>query len=33
VESGMVDFAGAFLNRAEREIAWASKGGTHPTKE
>lgn len=25
VESGMVDFAGAFLNRAEREIAWASK--------
>jgi len=26
VESGMVDFAGAFLNRAEREIAWASKG-------
>lgn len=23
VESGMVDFAGAFLNRAEREIAWA----------
>ncbi len=27
VESGMVDFAGAFLNRAEREIAWASKNG------
>jgi len=27
VESGMVDFAGAFLNRAEREIAWASKKG------
>ncbi|SOB57133.1 MotA/TolQ/ExbB proton channel [Pseudodesulfovibrio profundus] len=26
VESGMVDFAGAFLNRAEREIAWSSKG-------
>ncbi len=26
VESGMVDFAGAFLNRAEREIAWASEG-------
>ena len=26
VETGMVDFAGAFLNRAEREIAWASKG-------
>ena len=25
VESGMIDFAGAFLNRAEREIAWASK--------
>ena len=25
VETGMVDFAGAFLNRAEREIAWASK--------
>ncbi|EGB13825.1 protein TolQ [Pseudodesulfovibrio mercurii] len=25
VESGMVDFAGAFLNRAEREIAWADK--------
>jgi len=25
VESGMVDFAGAFLNRAEREIAWATK--------
>ncbi|WP_243544591.1 MotA/TolQ/ExbB proton channel family protein [Pseudodesulfovibrio tunisiensis] len=25
VESGMVDFAGAFLNRAEREIAWAEK--------
>lgn len=27
VETGMVDFAGAFLNRAEREIAWASKNG------
>ena len=26
VETGMIDFAGAFLNRAEREIAWASKG-------
>ncbi|ADU62432.1 MAG: MotA/TolQ/ExbB proton channel family protein [Pseudodesulfovibrio sp.] len=26
VESGMIDFAGAFLNRAEREITWASKG-------
>ncbi|QJB55686.1 MotA/TolQ/ExbB proton channel family protein [Pseudodesulfovibrio sp. zrk46] len=26
VESGMVDFAGAFLNRAEREIAWSTKG-------
>ena len=25
VESGMVDFAGAFLNRAEREIAWSDK--------
>jgi len=25
VESGMVDFAGAFLNRAEREITWATK--------
>jgi len=25
VETGMIDFAGAFLNRAEREIAWASK--------
>ncbi|WP_419788033.1 protein TolQ [Pseudodesulfovibrio sp.] len=27
VETGMVDFAGAFLNRAEREIAWTGKGG------
>ncbi len=27
VESGMVDFAGAFLNRAEREIAWSARGG------
>ncbi|MGL1861199.1 MAG: MotA/TolQ/ExbB proton channel family protein [Pseudodesulfovibrio sp.] len=26
VETGMIDFAGAFLNRAEREIAWAGKG-------
>jgi biopolymer transport protein TolQ len=26
IETGMIDFAGAFLNRAEREIAWASKG-------
>ena len=26
VESGMVDFAGAFLNRAEREIAWSGRG-------
>jgi biopolymer transport protein TolQ len=26
VESGMIDFAGAFLNRAEREITWATKG-------
>ena len=26
VETGMIDFAGAFLNRAEREITWASKG-------
>lgn len=26
VETGMVDFAGAFLNRAEREIAWSAKG-------
>lgn len=25
VETGMIDFAGAFLNRAEREIAWAGK--------
>ncbi|MDC0335378.1 protein TolQ [Pseudodesulfovibrio sp.] len=25
VETGMIDFAGAFLNRAEREIAWSSK--------
>ena len=25
VETGMIDFAGAFLNRAEREITWASK--------
>jgi len=25
VETGLIDFAGAFLNRAEREIAWASK--------
>ncbi|BCS88907.1 MotA/TolQ/ExbB proton channel family protein [Pseudodesulfovibrio sediminis] len=25
VESGMVDFAGAFLNRAEREITWSNK--------
>ncbi|KAB1443702.1 MotA/TolQ/ExbB proton channel family protein [Pseudodesulfovibrio senegalensis] len=25
VETGMIDFAGAFLNRAEREIAWAQK--------
>jgi biopolymer transport protein TolQ len=25
IETGMIDFAGAFLNRAEREIAWASK--------
>jgi len=24
VESGMIDFAGAFLNRAEREIAWTA---------
>ncbi|WFS62415.1 MotA/TolQ/ExbB proton channel family protein [Pseudodesulfovibrio thermohalotolerans] len=29
VESGMVDFAGAFLNRAEREIAWADKPERH----
>ena len=27
VESCLVDFAGAFLNRAEREIAWSTKGG------
>jgi biopolymer transport protein TolQ len=26
VETGMIDFAGAFLNRAEREITWATKG-------
>jgi biopolymer transport protein TolQ len=26
VETGLIDFAGAFLNRAEREIAWSSKG-------
>lgn len=25
VETGMIDFAGAFLNRAEREITWAAK--------
>ncbi|WP_018123918.1 MotA/TolQ/ExbB proton channel family protein [Desulfovibrio oxyclinae] len=25
VETGMIDFAGAFLNRAEREIAWTGK--------
>lgn len=27
VETGMVDFAGAFLNRAEREITWSTKNG------
>ena len=25
IETGLIDFAGAFLNRAEREIAWVSK--------
>lgn len=25
VETGMIDFAGAFLNRAEREITWTKK--------
>ncbi|NDV18165.1 protein TolQ [Pseudodesulfovibrio sp. JC047] len=25
IETGMIDFAGAFLNRAERELTWASK--------